>query len=142
MNKEYIKKCYAYKWEKVLTSHYLLVDEYHEYAAEIIGLITRLFTVEGKKILDVGCGTGQPYAESLARRGASVVGIDLAEYLVRKLKNTIDRKLNITPLVGDSEVLPFASGCFDAVICIQSSWYFPNFECAIYEMLRVLKTAL
>ena len=33
--------------------------------------------VEGKKVLDIGCGPGQ-YAIELARRGAEVVGLDFA----------------------------------------------------------------
>lgn len=40
--------------------------------------IDALCTLAGKQVLDVGCGGGI-LAESMARRGASVTGIDLAE---------------------------------------------------------------
>src|SRR5438105_2798659 len=39
--------------------------------------IDRLVRVQGKRVLDVGCGGGI-LAEALARKGASVLGIDLA----------------------------------------------------------------
>jgi SAM-dependent methyltransferase len=35
------------------------------------------------KILDLGCGTGRPIAESLVKRGLSVTGVDQAEDLLR-----------------------------------------------------------
>ncbi|MEE2657800.1 MAG: methyltransferase domain-containing protein [Candidatus Latescibacterota bacterium] len=46
--------------------------------------------VQGKKVLDVGCGSGR-YAVEFARRGAEVVGIDMAESMVvmaRQAANT------------------------------------------------------
>src|SRR3954470_21960430 len=44
--------------------------------------IDRLAPLAGKKVLDVGCGGGI-LAESMARRGAAVTGIDLSDKALR-----------------------------------------------------------
>jgi 2-polyprenyl-3-methyl-5-hydroxy-6-metoxy-1,4-benzoquinol methylase len=52
--------------------------------------------VQGKQICDVGCGSGR-FATELARRGASVTGIDVAPEMLR-----LARSLAITEGVSDS----------------------------------------
>ncbi len=49
--------------------------------------------VDGKKILDVGCGSGRMTIE-LARRGAHVAGIDLSENML-KMAMAIAQKLDV-----------------------------------------------
>jgi 2-polyprenyl-3-methyl-5-hydroxy-6-metoxy-1,4-benzoquinol methylase len=41
----------------------------------------RLGDLDGKSVLDIGCGSG-PYAVEAARRGATVLGVDLAEPMI------------------------------------------------------------
>ena len=41
--------------------------------------------------------------------------------------------------VGDAQNLEFPDDFFDGVYCFRSSWYFPDLEKAIKEMVRVLK---
>ena len=41
----------------------------------------RLGDLAGKSVVDIGCGSG-PYAVEAARRGATVVGVDLAESMI------------------------------------------------------------
>ena len=38
---------------------------------------------EDGRVLDLGCGTGVPYARLLVERGFDVVGVDLSEDMVR-----------------------------------------------------------
>ena len=43
------------------------------------------------KILDLGCGTGRPIAESLLRQGLSVTGVDQAENLLALARERLPR---------------------------------------------------
>jgi len=47
--------------------------------------------VHGKKILDIGCGTGRAFTE-LAKRGAHVVGIDASRNMIDQAKLTVKKE--------------------------------------------------
>jgi len=72
---------------------------------------------EGRRVLDLCCGTGRN-SVAIAMSGASVVGIDGAEGMVEQARNVArERDLeNVEFLVGDSRQLPFANDEFDAVV--------------------------
>src|SRR5210317_2507411 len=50
----------------------------HEINPLRMGFLTSKTTLAGKKVLDIGCGGGI-LAEAMARQGAEVVAIDMAE---------------------------------------------------------------
>lgn len=75
---------------------------------EILGI---LGDVRGKKILDVGAGTGR-LSVLLAGGGAEVTAIDVSESMLKILSKK-NRKIKI--MIGDAENLPFAENSFDAV---------------------------
>lgn len=83
------------------------------------------FPSGGLMILDVG-GRVQPYRSLLASRISSYTAVDL-------------RRTHLTNVVGSAEHLPFEEQCFDVVICTQVLQYVPNPQCAIHEIVRVLK---
>ena len=59
------------------------------------------------RILDIGCGTGRHSIE-LAKRGYTVVGIDLSESLLKRAKEKAsERKLQIVFQKHDARNLPF-----------------------------------
>lgn len=94
----------------------------------------------GKKVLDVGCGTGV-VALSAARIGARVTGIDLTPKLVERAReNSALTKLDVEWHEGDAEALPFGDGSFDVVVSQFGHMFAPRPEVAIREMLRVLKS--
>lgn len=69
------------------------------------------------KILDVGCGTGRHSIE-LAKRGYSVVGIDLSESLLKRAKEKASKQsLQIIFQKHDARNLPFLHE-FDLVIML------------------------
>jgi ubiquinone/menaquinone biosynthesis C-methylase UbiE len=47
--------------------------------------------------------------------------------------------MDVLPVQGDSERLPFGSGIFDFVTCANSFHHYPRQEMAVIEMHRVLK---
>jgi ubiquinone/menaquinone biosynthesis C-methylase UbiE len=91
--------------------------------------------------LDVGCGTGNLAMHLRADfPHATVWGVDLVrEMLTKGLHRWRAHSSEITPIQGDSERLPFASGAFDLVTCAHSFHHYPHQERALAEMHRVLK---
>lgn len=93
------------------------------------------------RILDVGCGTGVFAARIReALPSAEVWGVDLVSGMLNRGAERWSRhRDHVTPIQGDSERLPFASGAFDVVTCANSFHHYPNQGRAVREMHRVLK---
>lgn len=94
----------------------------------------------GKKVLVLGCGEG---AESffLAKNGAEVIGIDIADGAIENskqnaLKEGVSDKTDF--LVMDAENLKFEENTFD-IITASGMIHHIDFSKAILEMLRVIK---
>jgi ubiquinone/menaquinone biosynthesis C-methylase UbiE len=101
-------------------------------------LVFECFSLAGKVVVDVGCGTGD-LVRRMAGRGALVTGIDTAKMLERAGKNppTGGEKY----LVGGAEALPLPDHSADLILYIASFHHVPEdkeFE-ALEECLRVLK---
>ncbi len=96
--------------------------------------------IRGKNTLDIGCGSGLQTI-MLTNLGAKVVGIDIAEGLIRLANYKIqNQKLDSFCLNSDAESLPFKDESFDIVNCCGSVLdYIINHKKGIKEMGRVLK---
>lgn len=96
--------------------------------------------VEGKKILDVGCGGGI-LAEALANKGAQVTGIDVAELSLKVAK----MHLHESGLEVDyqlSTVEDFAqqhAARFDIVTCLEILEHVPDPASIVASASRLLK---
>lgn len=95
--------------------------------------------LEGKDVLDVGCGRGGTLAiirEFFSPR--SLTGVDLSPEAVAfcRSRHVYD---NVSFLEGDAENLPFGDESFDAVINIESANCYPNIEAFYSEAHRVLR---
>lgn len=105
-------------------------------------LLSFLGVPKGKKILDVGCGTGIYSIES-ARLSAEVVGLDNSEEMLNFAKESIEKnnlsKLKVNFILGDAEKLPFEDNSFDIVIAVLSLCFIKNDRKALAEMRRVCK---
>jgi len=93
--------------------------------------------VNGKEVLDAGCGVGYG-AEMLAAAGASrVVGVDIAP---KAIEDALRRADSIGEfLVADLEQLPFAPRSFDAVVCFEVIEHLRRGELVLDELRRVLR---
>jgi trans-aconitate methyltransferase len=86
----------------------------------------------GERVLDLGCGDGVLTAE-LARRGVSVLGIDISESL---LKAAAERGVETRHMDGQN--LPF-DGEFDAVFSNAALHWMSNASAVIEGVFRALK---
>ena len=101
--------------------------------------VLRLGPRQGERILDLATGTGWT-SRAVARRGAKVVGADIASDLVAAAKaRAAAEGLDIEYRIGDAEKLPFADGEFDAVISTCGVMFASRPEAAASELGRVCR---
>src|SRR5438876_10481486 len=75
--------------------------------------VLRLDPQPGERVLDLATGTGWT-SRLVARRGATVVGADIADDLIAGARERAKIEgLSIEYRIGDAEKLPFADGEFD-----------------------------
>ncbi len=89
----------------------------------------------GKKMLDLGCGTGYHLAQ-YRQRGYELTGVDGSEDMLNEA-----RKINpeIDFYQGDVENVPLPDASFDYVVCIEVLRYLPDINPCLREIARVLK---
>lgn len=101
--------------------------------------VLRLDPRPGEAILDLSTGTGWT-SRLVARRGARVVGADIAADLIAAARSNAKAEgLAIEYRVGDAESLPFADGEFDAVISTCGVMFASRPESAAAELARVCR---
>jgi ubiquinone/menaquinone biosynthesis C-methylase UbiE len=88
----------------------------------------------GMRMLDVATGPGYAAARG-AERGASVVGVDIAEAMVT-IAGRLHPQLDFR--VGNAEALPFPDSSFDAVVGNFAMLHLARPEAAAAEFFRVL----
>ena len=81
----------------------------------------------GKHVLDVGCGGGI-LAESMARRGAQVTGIDLSEKALRVAElHVLESRLSVRYEAASAEdYAERHAGAFDVVTCMELLEHVPE----------------
>ena len=103
-------------------------------------ILPKMGTLEGKKVLELGTGTGGT-ATLLAKQGASVVGIDLlpfrlAEAQARAAEHNVAEAVNFALM--DATYLAFPDNTFDFIIS-KSVLVFTDHRQTARECYRVLK---
>jgi ubiquinone/menaquinone biosynthesis C-methylase UbiE len=88
----------------------------------------------GTRVLDVGCGCGDLCAAAAAR-GARVVGVDLAEGMLRAAR---EAHPDLDLRRADAEDLPFADASFDAALAAFVVNHLPHPERGAAELRRVV----
>ena len=102
--------------------------------------VLRLNPQPGERILDLSTGTGWT-SRVVARRGATVVGVDIAGDLLDVARaKAAEARLTIDYQLGDAEHLPFDTGQFDAVVSTFGVMFASRPEAAAAELARVCRT--
>jgi ubiquinone/menaquinone biosynthesis C-methylase UbiE len=95
--------------------------------------------LQGLRILDAGCGTGN-FTLELAARGAEVVGVDHAAAMLRRAQaKTRQPQARITWILGNLAPLPFASQSFDGALVILALDFIEARAPVMQELSRVVR---
>src|SRR5437763_5467774 len=101
-------------------------------------IFSLLGVARGKRILDAGCGQGY-LCRLLARKGASVTGVEPAEALIRYALRREERdQLGIEYVQADLSTWTPPSEPFDAVIANRVLMDIPDYEPALKNCVAAL----
>lgn len=91
------------------------------------------------RVLDLGCGTGWA-SRRLARMvpEGEVVGIDVADEMLRRAEQASSGIANVRYLWGSAEKIPAADNSFDKVLSVESFYYYADQGKALDELRRVM----
>lgn len=94
----------------------------------------------GKKVLDIGCGSGD-YLFECQNIVSSGVGIDYTQKAIdeAKTKNQKIGASNLDFMNCNARKLPYANETFDVIFSFSSLFYMPHIEDVLKEVLRTLK---
>ena len=96
-------------------------------------------TLDGKRVLDAGCGDGT-YAIAAAERGAVVTAVDISpEMLEAARKRAEARGVGFALEREDASSLPYRDDTFDVVLAVTLLCLVPDADAAIGELARVLR---
>lgn len=109
---------------------------HNHFHSEDAGVMTALFSLRGKTVLDIGCCFGYHMAE-LKHRGADVYGIDFAPYVIERL----DSKVKDRIICGDiNHKTPYPDEFFDFIYGLHVFEHLENEATdALEEIYRILK---
>jgi len=98
----------------------------------------------GERILDVACGTGL-VARLISSRlapGGRMDCLDLDPAMIAVATESVSKPSGVDLAWHSASALsmPFEDNLFDAVICLHGLQFMPDFEAALREMHRVMKT--
>ncbi|OFW18054.1 MAG: methyltransferase type 11 [Acidobacteria bacterium RIFCSPLOWO2_02_FULL_59_13] len=121
-------------WEKAAARYH---DTFRSLTTQAVDpLLDAVGAGPGVRLLDMATGPGYVAAEA-ARRGARVVGMDLATAMVVQARR---HHPDVHFQVGDAERLPFAAKSFDAVVMSFGLLHVARPEVALSEAFRVLRS--
>jgi SAM-dependent methyltransferase len=104
-------------------------------AARVV--VDRVAPVDGERVVDIGCGTGNA-ALLAAARGAHVTGVDPAARLLEVARQSASAQgLDATFAAGRAEALPLADGTVDAAMSVFGVIFATDPAAAAAEMARV-----
>jgi SAM-dependent methyltransferase len=95
--------------------------------------------VEGRDILELGCGAAQ-WSIALARHGARPVGLDLSERQLEHARRLMAEAGVSFPLIhGSAEAVPLPDASFDIVFCDHGAMTFADPYRSVPEAARLLR---
>lgn len=107
-------------------------------AASVEQMLKRAHTLQGERVLDVGCGTGV-LLERIVDRYPDVraTGADLSPAMLAQARRRLPPRVTLE--VADAEALPFPANSFDLVLSLSSFHFWPAPRLALAELGRVLR---
>jgi SAM-dependent methyltransferase len=135
------------KWDDIAEKQFGDIEvfpagmDFHKFARqdeEFPGVSEFLGDLDGKRILELGCGAGK-MAVLLGKSGAHVTAFDLSPESVRLTKrNSVSNNVELDCLVSAGEFLPFSSESFDVIVG-KSILHHLEIEIGKRDLYRVLR---
>ncbi|CAN5127670.1 MAG: class I SAM-dependent methyltransferase [Nocardioides sp.] len=99
-----------------------------------------LGSVDGKRVLELGCGGGQ-CSRWVRTRGGTAIGLDVSHRQLQHSRRIDDQTgVRVPAVEATATALPFADRCFDTVFCAFGALQFVHdIDLAIDECARVLR---
>ncbi|WP_254537286.1 class I SAM-dependent methyltransferase [Halomarina litorea] len=102
-------------------------------------VVEAVMPVEGKRVLEIACGTGR-FTVMLAERGADIVGLDISAAMLQKGREKAQRagvSDHLQFMRGDAARLPFPDDYFDTVFAMRFFHLADTPASFLSEMCRV-----
>ncbi|MFD7665028.1 class I SAM-dependent methyltransferase [Streptomyces sp. NPDC059788] len=128
-------------------THHTIVDAHFAACRDpYLELLARAGLRPGRRVLDVGCGSGEflPHLARITGEGGHLSAVDLADEhvaLVRQRSQEWDLPCSFDVRQGSALRLPYADNSFDAVWCANTVQYLDDDQLAtaLSEMRRVVR---
>lgn len=114
-----------------------IYDSYRSYPDDLIIRIAELGQISrGKKVLDLGCGTGNIARQIKNIIDADLIGVDAS---LDMLKVARSKSLEVVCSNIDNQKLPFGDGAFDTIVGAYVIHHIKNLNLMLSECYRVLR---
>jgi SAM-dependent methyltransferase len=100
-------------------------------------VLSLLPPVEGRRVLDAGCGPGV-YSEILTSRGAAVIGVDVCPRMVELANMRLQGKASFRVADLEKPLDFFADESFDLVVSALALDYVRDWDAVFKEFFRIL----
>jgi ubiquinone/menaquinone biosynthesis C-methylase UbiE len=104
----------------------------------IVATLLERIAITGKKVADIGCGTGRHWAQLLAKTPDQLTGFDVSAAMLRKLKQKYP-SANVHTIT-DNRFKNVGNPTFDVVLSALTIAHIENLDEAIDNWCRILKT--
>jgi ubiquinone/menaquinone biosynthesis C-methylase UbiE len=112
-------------------------DNYRSYPERLIKRIIELGRISrGRKVLDLGCGTGNVARQIKNKINADLIGVDVSPAMLKVAK---DKSLEVICTDIDNQRLPFRDSSFNTVVGAYVIHQIKNLNFMLSECYRVLK---
>ena len=90
--------------------------------------------LEGKRVADIGCGTGRYSRYAIQQGAAAVHGIDFSDAMLK-----VAQSHHLFVAQGKIEALPLVSGGYEVAVCALALEHVADLRTAIHELARLLR---
>lgn len=113
-------------------------DEMEDHHSDITDQTLPLMGLQpSDRVLDLGCGTGWA-SRRMARVAGEIVGLDVADEMLRRAEKSSSAFKNIRYVWGSAESIPAADNYFSKVLSVESFYYYADQGKALDELRRVI----